>query len=364
MSDHEQIPPGVDPSRPSPARMYDRFLGGTANFRADRDAADEILRLVPEIRDAAWANRGFLLRAVRWMADRGIRQFIDLGAGLPAQRSTHEVARQLAPDARVLYTDNDPGVIAYGRHLLAGVPGVGLIEADFRDPEALFGHPLTRELIDFTQPAGLLIVAVAHFIPDADDPWGLVARYVNALAPGSYLALSAAGSGQIATEKAERIAAIYARSTTPAAIGRSKADIARFFDGLRIVTPYPDALAREPVFVAQWDSEDPAEGDDAGSRMSYAAVARKPGGPQRPVSAKPTADELGIDVTEVAWRRSAEGPGTLEVAFTTAKGEDWVLMRAVADPAGRVSVFTRFEWYCFLDGAKNGEFDHAADDSK
>src|ERR1019366_10815319 len=126
MSGSEQIPPGVDASRPSPARMYDRYLGGTANFQADRDAVDRILELVPEIRDAAWANRGFLQRAVRWMAERGICQFIDLGAGLPTQRSTHEVAREVRPDARVLYTDNDPGVIAHGHEILAGVPGTAV----------------------------------------------------------------------------------------------------------------------------------------------------------------------------------------------------------------------------------------------
>lgn len=115
MSDMIQVPPGVDPSKPSPARMYDRYLGGTANFQADRDAVDRIMELMPEIRDAAWANHGFLQRAVRWMAQRDIRQFIDLGAGLPTQRCTHEVARAIVPDARVVYTDVDAGVIAHGR---------------------------------------------------------------------------------------------------------------------------------------------------------------------------------------------------------------------------------------------------------
>src|SRR5215469_11660219 len=123
MNDAQQVPPGVDPSTPSPARMYDCYLGGSANFQADRDAVDRIIELVPEIRDAAWANRGFLQRAVRWMAERGIRQFVDLGAGLPTQRCTHEVVREIQPGARVLYTDNDPGVIAHGHQILAGVPG-------------------------------------------------------------------------------------------------------------------------------------------------------------------------------------------------------------------------------------------------
>lgn len=279
MSGEEEIPPGVDPTRPSPARMYDRFLGGTANFQADRDAADEILRLVPEIRDAAWANRGFLLRAVRWMAERGIRQFIDLGAGLPAQRCTHEVAHQVVPDARVLYTDNDPGVIAHGRQILAGVPGVALLQADFCEPEDLLGNLQARELINFAEPAGLLIVSVVQFITDADDPWGLVARYMEALAPGSYLALSAAGTSRIIAPKAHRIEAIYAGSTVPAVVGRSQADIARFFTGLEIVSPYPGADL-VPVFVGLWNCEDPVAADSSGSRMSYAAVGRKLAAPR------------------------------------------------------------------------------------
>ena len=114
MNDSRQVPQGVDPSRPSPARMYDCYLGGTANFLVDRDAVARIVELVPEIRDAAWANRGFLQRAVRWMAERGIRQFIDLGAGLPTQRCTHEIAREADPGAVVVYSDSDPGVIAHG----------------------------------------------------------------------------------------------------------------------------------------------------------------------------------------------------------------------------------------------------------
>jgi len=163
MSEMNRVPPGVDASRPSPARMYDRYLGGTANFPSDRDAVDRILELVPEIRDAAWANRGFLQRAVRWMAERDIRQFIDLGAGLPTQRCTHEVAREIRPDARVVYTDSDPGVIAHGREILAGVPGTAVIEADFRRPGDLLGHPETRRLIDFVPDVGGLIPIPYNF---------------------------------------------------------------------------------------------------------------------------------------------------------------------------------------------------------
>ena len=276
MDDAQQVPPGVDPSTPSPARMYDRYLGGTANFQADRDAVDRIIELVPEIRDAAWANRGFLQRAVRWMAERGIRQFVDLGAGLPTQRCTHEVVREIQPGARVLYTDNDPGVIAHGHQILAGVPGAAVIQADFRHPDQLFGHPQTRRLIDWDEPAGLLIVAVTQFIPDADDPWALVAAYVAALAPGSYLALSAPSADRMAGHKVDRITDVYATSTMPSNTPRGRAEIGRFFAGLDIFPPYEGA-APELTFAGLWDCEDVADADSDGSRAFYVAVARKPG---------------------------------------------------------------------------------------
>ena len=276
MSDEQQVPPGVDPSRPSPARMYDCYLGGTANFQADRDAVDRIVELVPEIRDAAWANRGFLQRAVRWMAERGIRQFIDLGAGLPTQRCTHEVAREVVPDAVVVYTDSDPGVIAHGREILAGVPGTAVIEADFRQPGELLGHPDARRLIDFAAPAGLLIVAVTQFIPDADDPWSLVARYLDALAPGSYLALSAPTADRMAARKIDRILDVYATSTIPLNIPRTRAEIDRFFTGLEIVPPYAGADAAL-TSAGLWDCEDPEAAESDGSRSFFVAVARKPG---------------------------------------------------------------------------------------
>jgi trans-aconitate methyltransferase len=209
------------------------------------------------------------------MAERGIRQFIDLGAGLPTQRSTHEVAREILPDTRVLYTDNDPGVIAHGREILAGVPGTAVIEADFRQPEETLGHPETRRLIDFAEPAGLLIVAVTQFIPDADDPWVLVARYVDALAPGSYLALSAPTADRMVARKVSRILDVYATSTIALNTPRTKAEVSLYFTGLEIVPPYEGS---GPVLTSAglWDCEDPETAESDGSRSFYVAVARKP----------------------------------------------------------------------------------------
>jgi O-methyltransferase involved in polyketide biosynthesis len=234
-----------------------------------------IVRLIPEIRDAAWANRGFLQRAVRWMTNRGICQFIDLGAGLPTQRSTHEMARVAIPDARVVYTDIDPGVIAHGRGILAGVPGAALIEADFRQPAALLDHPETLRLIDFAQPVGLLIVALTQFVADADDPWGLVDRYVGALAPGSCVALSAPSADHMAGRKVALIRDVYRTSTIPENTPRTKSEIARFFTGLQIVPPYEGA---EPDLTSAglWDCEDPELAESDGSRSFYVAVAVKP----------------------------------------------------------------------------------------
>jgi hypothetical protein len=355
MTEKSRVPPGVDPSKPSPARMYDCYLGGTANFQADRDAVDRIVELVPEIRDAAWANRGFLQRVVSWMAERGIRQFIDLGAGLPTQRCTHEVGQAIAPDTRVLYTDVDPGVIAHGRQILAGVPGTAVIEADFRRPEDLLDHPETRELIDFAQPAGLLIVALTQFVPDSDDPWGLVARYVDALAPGSYLALSAPTADHMATRKVDRVLDVYATSSMPSNTPRSRAQVERFFAGLTVVPPYPGA---EPELASAglWDCEDPEVSESDGSRAFYVAVGYKPG-VEEDEPARPTVAELNVDTRFLRWQRSSMGPHAVEVAFAWVAGEEWVLLRLADAPDERVSVCNRFEWNCFLDGVKNGEFD-------
>lgn len=278
MSDAAQGQPAEDESTPTPAGMYDYYLGGTNNSAADRAAAERVIEKVPEVRDLAWANRGFLGRAVRWMATKhGIRQFIDIGAGLPAQRSTHDVARAYAPGSRVLYTDNDSRVIARGREILAGVPGTAVIEADIRELDMLLGHQQTRELINFDEPVGLLILAVTQFLADEDDPWGLVRRYMGALVPGSFLALSAPAVDHADERKTDRFVEVYATSTKPVVTLRTKPEIERFFAGLEIEPPYPGA-APEMTYVGLWGCEDPADADTDGSRWAYAAVGRKPEG--------------------------------------------------------------------------------------
>jgi hypothetical protein len=265
-------PPVVD--TPFVAGMYDFYLGGTANSAGDRAAVERIRAVLPEIGDAAWANRGFLQRAVKRMAaDWGIRQYIDIGAGLPTQRNTHEVVGEVIPDGRVLYVDNDPRVITRGRELLAEVPGTAVILADFREPDEIFNHPETRRLINPNEPAGLLMVAVTQFVADADDPWGLVARYLDAVAPGSYLAISAPTGDHQAPRILDAIREVYARTPTPG-YARSREEVEQFFAGLQIVPPYEGA---KPVvtFVGEWGAEDPLAADDDGSRWFYAAVGKK-----------------------------------------------------------------------------------------
>jgi SAM-dependent methyltransferase len=255
--------------------MYDYYLGGTANSPTDRAAAAQVAQILPEVSDAAWANRGFLQRAVKRMTvDWGVRQFLDLGSGLPTQRNTHDVVAEAAPDGRVVYVDIDPVAVALGNELVADQPGATMIEADIRQPDAILDHPDTRRLLDLTAPVGLLMVAVLHFVPDDADPWGLVVRYLDAVPSGSYLALSHYSADHQSEEVRDAALKVYANTPTPPT-DRTRTEVARLFTGLEIMPPYPGT---EPglAFVGVWGAEDPAAADSEGSRLAYAAVARKP----------------------------------------------------------------------------------------
>jgi hypothetical protein len=259
--------------------MYDYYLGGTANSAADRAAAERFKEGLPEIGEVAWANRGFLQRSVARMAGEwGIRQFLDIGAGLPTQRHVHEIVREVIPAGEassVVYVDNDPRVVERGRTLLAGEPGVASILGDLREPDKVLADPELRSLIDLSQPVGLLVIAVVHFIANADDPFGAVRKYVDALAPGSALALTSA-TGARKTDRAKQVGSeVYAKTTTPGLDwDRPKEEVARFFTGLEIVPPYPGGTP-EVTFAGLWGAEDPQLADDDSSRWIYAAVARK-----------------------------------------------------------------------------------------
>jgi hypothetical protein len=275
MTEDQQVPPGIDPATPSPARLYDYYLGGTNNFRADRDAAEQIRARMPELADAAWANRGFHQRAALWMAGTvGIRQFLDIGSGLPTRNNTHQAVGRATRGARVVYVDNDPLVRVHASALLVDAGETRFVTADLRDPDGVLNHPQTRELIDFSQPVGLLMTAVLHFVSDGSDPHGLIARYVAELAPGSYLALSHITADQKPPAATAAIRGIYANATEQIYL-RSRAEVQRFFDGLELVPPYEGAPAAV-TYVGEWGAEDPDMADSDGSRWSYGGVARRP----------------------------------------------------------------------------------------
>ena len=274
MTEAEQVPPGVDSKTPTPARLYDYYLGGTNNFAADREAAEKLRVSLPELTDAAWANRGFHHRAARWMAaEHGIRQFIDLGSGLPTQGNTHEAVSQVAPEVRVVYVDHDPMVLAHATALLTGTNSTKVIKADLRDPDTVLGNPVLGAVIDPAQPAGLLMTAVLHFVADGSDPWGLVARYMSQLAPGSYVALSNATADRLPPSAVQAMYDTYARATEKIYL-RSKADFERMFAGLELVVPF-DGAAPGITFVGKWGAEDPSAADSDGSRVLYCGVARR-----------------------------------------------------------------------------------------
>lgn len=247
MPDHRQPPVGIDASVATAARMYDYWLGGHDNFAADRIAALKVSQTLPEAAALARANRAFLGRAVQYLAaEAGIRQFLDLGTGLPTGGNVHQVAQAAAPSARVVYVDSDPMVLAHARALKTG-DGTAVLHADLRDTDTVLGHPDTRRLIDFSQPLAILFIAVLHFVPDP-DAHDAVARYTSIAAPGSYLAIS---HGTTDPDPGTAVAGtqVYASTANPSS-GRPSDDILGFFDGFDLLDP-------GLVPVQQWRPDEP-----------------------------------------------------------------------------------------------------------
>jgi hypothetical protein len=276
----DAVPQGVDPSVPAPARIYDYLLAGENNFEADRAAAQQIMKAVPEIKDAAWSNRGFHQRATKWIAEQGIRQFIDIGSGLPTVGNTHEVVQRVWPEARVAYVDNDPLVRAHSTALLAGDGTTSVLLGDLREPDGILGHPEVRRLIDFAEPTGLLVTGVLMFVADESDPYRLVARYLSELAPGSYLSLSHLSADHKPPGAVRGFRAVF-ETATEHLYFRSKAQVARFFTGLELVPPYEGAAA-DLCYTGVWGAEDPVAADTDGSRWLWCGVARSGIPAQRP----------------------------------------------------------------------------------
>ncbi|MFF1460380.1 SAM-dependent methyltransferase [Streptomyces sp. NPDC058330] len=259
----------IDTSRPHPARMYDWFLGGKDNYPVDEELGRRLLGLQPEIKQFARHNRWFMQRAVRHLADTGIRQFLDIGSGIPTEPNLHQIAQSTAPDARVVYVDNDPIVLAHSGALLRGTPeGVTrYIDADVREPDRLL--ELASETIDFTRPVALSLVALTHFLPDRDAVHDLVGRYVDELAPGSHLVLSQATGDFDPEAVAQGVAAYAARGATFAP--RTHAEVSGFFDGLDLLHP-------GVVPLGDWRPEPRTDTSPGGTGPVpiYAGVARKP----------------------------------------------------------------------------------------
>ncbi|MEQ4718434.1 SAM-dependent methyltransferase [Nonomuraea sp. B19D2] len=271
----EEAPQGVDPHIPNAARMYDYFLGGKDNFQADRELADLVLSVVPETRDGTRENRALIGRFVRYLCEQGITQFLDLGSGLPAQENVHEVALMHAPEARVVYVDSDPVVATHGRALLADPERVAMVLGDVRRPTEILAHPEVRALLDFDRPVALLMMFLLHLIPDEDDPHGCVAAYRDALAPGSYLAISHVGSDSHSS-LTDRVSQFYERANLPFR-PRPGEEISAFFGDFEFIPP--GYLANGIAPDLPWPYIEPGSPiflDEDLARMGYAGIARKP----------------------------------------------------------------------------------------
>ena len=265
-------PVDLQTDQPHPARVYDYLLGGKDNFAADRAAAEAGLRANPNSRIPPRENRAFLGRAVRYLAgEAGISQFLDIGTGIPTSPNVHEIAQGIEPRARIVYVDNDPIVLTQARALLTTGPEgrTAYIDADLRDIDAILGSADLQRTLDLSQPVGLLLIAVMHFIPDEDDPWALAARLLAALPSGSYLALSHL-TGDFDPAAWAGVVAVYRRSGVTMQV-RPKPDIERFFAGLDLIDP-------GVVSLPQWrpDPSDVGRPPSDAAVSVYGGVARKP----------------------------------------------------------------------------------------
>ncbi|MBV9161557.1 MAG: SAM-dependent methyltransferase [Pseudonocardiales bacterium] len=257
----------LDIERPSPARVYDYYLGGSHNFVVDRRMARQAIDLWPELPLIMQANRAFLRRSVRYLVRQGITQFLDIGSGIPTEGNVHEVAQAASPQSRVVYVDIDPVAVAHSRAMLPGNSRADIIQADLRDVAAIFNDPRTRRLLDLGQPIGVLMVAMLHFVPDEADPASIIARYRKMMVPGSYLVVSHA-THEGSPDQAGPHTELYRRAGAPL-IMRSRLEVEALFDGFDLVSP-------GVVFLPLWRPDSPADVDDHPERFAaFAAVGRR-----------------------------------------------------------------------------------------
>jgi S-adenosyl methyltransferase len=262
--------PGIDPSKAHVARMYDYYLGGDNNFEADRIACMELDRVVPGTRGLAINNRNYLVRVVHTLANEyGVRQFIDIGTGLPTMDNVHQVARRAHPDSRVVYVDIDPIVSTHGRALVADDDSTTFILQDVRQTEEILNHPDTRRLIDFSQPVAVLYISFLHQIPDREDPAGLVRTMVSNLAPGSFVAMSHLVAPDPQLRKRLTDIMLTATAGNWGRV-RTRAEVEQLFAGLEVIPP---GLAE----ITTWRPDGAAAAEEQTfDWIEYGGVARKP----------------------------------------------------------------------------------------
>ena len=259
-------PPGLDISRPSPARVYDYYLGGYHNFAADREMARKALEMWPDLPTIMRANRAFLRRAVSYLAESGVRQFLDIGSGIPTVDNVHSVAQECRPDARVVYVDIDPVAVQHSRAILAGDRQTAVVQADLREPDDVLGKAADTGLLDFRQPVALLVVALLHFVPDSDHPDEVLRAYRDALGSGSHLVISHAtheGRPELTASHEE----LYRRMGTPMTM-RSWRQVSAFFDGYDLVDP-------GLVYLLQWRPGPEEEATPPESVPAWVGVGRR-----------------------------------------------------------------------------------------
>ncbi len=257
-------PKDVDVSRPNAARVYDYLLSGSCNFKVDREFAEKLLETNPEIAGAVRHNRAFLGRAVRFCVDQGIRQFLDLGSGVPTVGNVHEIAQSMAPECRVVYVDHEPVAVAHSQLMLEHNQEADALQADLLDVDTVLGSEPVRRLIDFTQPAAVIMAAVLHFVPDSANPYATVARYVEEMAPGSLLVIS--HGVRVEQERVRRGYRMYSQNGIPAG-GRTREEIQAFMAGTDILEP-------GVVWTTQWRPEFNPRAEPEPAWL-YAAVGRK-----------------------------------------------------------------------------------------
>ncbi len=261
------VPTSVDLDKPSAARMYDYLLGGSHNFEVDRDFLEKILRFQPEVKRFAIMNRAFLRRAVLFMLEQGVRQFLDLGSGIPTVGNVHEIAQQVDPDARVVYVDNEHVAVAHGQLLLADNDRAEIVQADITRPALVLTDPVTRRVLDFDRPIGLLAITIGHYVLDEQDPRAVFASYRDALPSGSYLALTHL-TDDFTVVKGDELADTMRKSQNSVR-ARGREEILEFFGDFELVEP-------GLVTTSRWRPERAPEADDQAEKDGlYAGVARK-----------------------------------------------------------------------------------------